>query len=45
MPLYRRRERDFFFLSDDDELVIGATETGASAREREVFVCVFSRDS
>ena len=36
LPLYRRCERDFFFLGDDDELVTGAV-TGASAREREVF--------
>ena len=45
LPLYRRRERDFFFLGDDDELVTGAAETGASARERKVFVRAFSCDS
>jgi hypothetical protein len=43
LPLYRRCERDFFFLGDDDELVTGAAETGASARERNVVA--FSRDS
>ena len=43
LPLYRRRERDFFFLGDDDELVTGVAETGASARERDVRA--FSRDS
>ena len=43
LPLNRHRERDFFFLGDDDELKTGAAETGASARERDVRA--FSRDS
>jgi len=45
LPLYRRRKRDFFFLGNDDELVTGAAETGASACEREVFNRTFSRVS
>ena len=41
LPLYRRRnDRDFLFLSDDDELVTAAV-IGASARE--VFNRAFSR--
>jgi len=43
LPLYRRCERDFFFLGDNDGMVTDAAETGASARERDVRA--FSRDS
>jgi hypothetical protein len=45
LPLYRHRERDFFFLGDDDELVTGAAETGANARECGVLDRAVSRVS